>query len=466
MVTTPNTVLPPSRTAPPPPITAAPKEKAPEAAVEDTVEVEEERAPRPHRPIRKALVTAVGWGLAAYNAVSSVPEGIAVGLGAAAGKSDEEIRRTSAGAFTASNTILAGGLGLAVGGPVGLVLGAAAGYIGANVSKYLEVKSGEIEHTIDKSAQKIRDSLAHLDPQEKKFSRTVGGSLMGGWKGLKSTLHDRISGQVMAAGVIDGLGHVVHEMTTTKEEEAIIEPEQPQPAEPQNNGGWLGRLGKTAFGVVCGISGVIINAPGGAIVGAIESLKGPEEKERAQIAKPLMLVATNIGKTLPSAAIGALLGGPVGAAVGTAVGVVTASLTSIIDGKYGFNRGIVREVDKAVAEAHGQEMPKGNLRAYYRAGKGAVVGMMAGVKEGWRLGYKGGVEMLADIVETPKESVGDGEEEDNTDTPEAPTALPAPKPVEKDEEIPTGPRKVGFEEEEKPEPVLDRQLTRRSFLGL
>jgi len=62
-------------------------------------------------------------------------------------------------------------------------------------------------------------------------------------------------------------------------------------------------------------------------------------------------------------------------------------------------------VETAVKRAHGETEVKENLRAYYRAGKGSVVGLSAGVREGWKAGFQGGVEMFGDLLATTPESI-------------------------------------------------------------
>ncbi|MCA9796643.1 MAG: hypothetical protein KC910_32765 [Candidatus Eremiobacteraeota bacterium] len=357
------------------------------------------------RGLRKLLIKAAGWGMAGFNALCGIPEGIAVGLGVARGKSKDQIRGISATTYALSNTVVGGAAGWLVGGPVGMICGAAAGYVAGNIANHLESRS----HSIDTLLDNVTDHVekANKDVAQKNgVGRATRAVVVGAWEGMKTNFElGKTAGSILAAGAADGVDHVIEEMKADKPAEE--QPEKPAKDEPMG----IGKALKMGLGVLCGATGVLINAPGGAIIGALESLKGPDEKERVQIAKPLMLFATNIGKVIPGAVVAGAIGGPVGVAVGTAVGVITASLTSIIDGKYGFNRSVVKEVDKAVSAAHGEDIPRDNLRVFYRAGKGAVVGAMAGLKEGWELGYKSGVDMAEDLASTPKEAV-EQEEED------------------------------------------------------
>ncbi|MGE0494618.1 MAG: hypothetical protein AB7S38_35745 [Vulcanimicrobiota bacterium] len=382
-------------------VVPVPQEKVEIGSPETSTELVAPPAPekKKSRGLRKLLVKAAGWGLAGFNALCGIPEGIAVGLGVARGKSKEQIRAISATSYALSNTVMGGAAGWLVGGPVGMICGAAAGYVAGNIANHLESRSHSIDTLLDNVTEKVDKANKNVS-KNNDVGRATRGALVGAWEGLKTNFElGKTAGTILAAGAADGFDHVIEELKAEKPaEEAADKPLKNQPM-------GIGKALKMGMGVLCGATGVLINAPGGAIIGALESLKGPDETERVQIAKPLMLFATNIGKVIPGAVVAGAIGGPVGVAIGTAVGVITASLTSIIDGKYGFNRAVVKEVDKAVSAAHGEDIPKDNLRVFYRAGKGAVVGAMAGLKEGWELGYKGGIEIAEDLASTPKEAV-------------------------------------------------------------
>ena len=174
---------------------------------------------------------------------------------------------------------------------------------------------------------------------------------------------------------------------------------------------FLTKAAMAVSGGVFGTAGVLINAPGGAVIGTLESLKETKSYVPSQMEKNLMLWSTNVGKFLPAAIVSATFG----VAAGTAIGVATASVTSIIDGRLGVNRKIARPVEEAVKKAHGEEEVRENLRAYYRAGKGAVVGLSAGIREGWKSGFQGGVEVLSDALAATPESVDAGKDEDKAE---------------------------------------------------
>lgn len=375
---------------------AAPS-KADNSDVQETFEQEQAPAPpRRKRQVRKALLDTAGVFMGGYNAVLNIPKGVVVGAAAVKGKSDEAIRKRAANSFAIASTIAGGAIGFVLGGPFGLIGGAASGLISGTISNHLEARSGSMDPFLNQIADSARQS-AGIDPEDENQHdpnawQVFKGAVAGGVKGLtagfkKSFLNSKIA----AAGAADGIEFVVQNRRPPVSKKVTA-----------MGGGAIKTALKAAAGTLFGLAGVLINVPGGAITGALQSLSDTDGKSSAPEAmtKTLMFVGTNVGKLMPSTAAGS-----VGGTAGYAVGAATGSITSIIDGRDGFHKGIVRQVDLALKEAHGEDEAKGNLRAYYRAGKGAVVGAVTGLYEGWRIGYEAGVENMSAIFDLQKQAL-------------------------------------------------------------
>jgi len=326
---------------------------------------------------KQRAVKLAARALAVGHTLCSLPGNVAVGLAAAAGKGADVQRSRAAISYAASSAAVGGALGSLVGGPVGMVCGAFAGYIAGNIGNHLLQRSGLLDRQLEAVSQGIQPDQGLFKTAFKALGKGIGITWNDGQQ----------AGQLAVRGMLDGVANL------------------PPATIPQPDAGSDKGILKKTLGVVCGATGVLINAPGGAVLGALEALNDNDEARHGEIARPLMLVATNVGKVIPGAFVAAVLGGPVGVAVGTAVGVVTASLTSIIDGKSGIHSGITRQVEKAVQEAHEGEPPPQDLQVFYRAGKGAVVGAVSGTKQGWWRGYAGGVNIAADLVSVPGAAV-------------------------------------------------------------
>ena len=330
---------------------------------------------QPVAPAWKRIVLSAASNLLALgHTLCSLPGSIAVGLAARAGVNEEVQRTRSAIAYSTSSTAMGGAMGSLVGGPVGLVCGAFAGYIVGNIGNHLNNRSGLLTRSMDA----IQDASSAS-------GNSLQCSLKAAQAGMRTHWNEgKQAGRLLVEGMLDGA--------------SVPHPPLKAGSQPQG-------VLKKIIGATCGATGVLINAPGGAVAGALAALEEGDETRRSAIARPLMLVATNVGKVIPGAAVAALLGGPVGVAVGTAVGVVTASLTSIIDGKYGIHKGIAGEVERAVKVSQEGHPPAENLQIFYRAGKGAMVGALSGTRQGWQRGYLGGVDIAGDLVSVPRASV-------------------------------------------------------------
>lgn len=375
---------------------------APELADASPVDVKVESEPQEPstkkklaKKLRKGFLSAASTGLGALNAVASIPPGIQIALDTKAGNPSEVKRLNSARISTITSAAGGSAIGAALLGPVGLVVGGVVGYIAGTLGNHLEARSGIGGQSEDKISASVEKSLAESD--------SVWGSakavLTGAVEGAKHGFRDRkVTSKIQMAGMLDGVKDAVEDNLQAKSE-AIPE------LGPQSKHGALARATMLGAGVLFGVAGVAINAPGGLVIGILESLKETQSHIPSQMTKNVMLWATNLGKFLPAAAIGAIIGGPVGIAASTLVGVATASVTSMIDGRLGVNRKIASPVEKAVKEAHGEQEVKENLRAYHRAGKGAVVGLAAGVREGWKAGFQGGVEVVRDALAATPESI-------------------------------------------------------------
>ena len=351
------------------------------------------------RRLRKAFLQAAATGMASYHAVVSLPESIQLGLDTYAGASQDVKKIHTTKLSILSNTMAGGALGCALGGPVGLVCGSVVGFLSGTIANHLASKSGLADRQIDSVSARVSQSVGDQKNPYRKLKAIATGAFYGTQEAFKNR---KTTAKIQLAGTLDGLAHVRQASGSGELSKPLAITATSQTSGP------LSRLLQRATGLICGVSGVMINAPGGMIIGTLESLKETQKGQPSQLSKTTMLLATNVGKFLPAAAVGAILGGPVGIAASTAVGVVTASLDSMIDGRFGVNRRISKPVEKAVNEAHGEENYQENLGAYYRAGKGAVVGFSVGMEQGWKTGYQGGVDIACDLLATPH-TVASGE---------------------------------------------------------
>jgi hypothetical protein len=395
--------------------------------VQDSVDITSSATETPRKPlgqklsrqIRRGFLSAASTGMAALNSILTIPVGIQMGLDtvkdmeterrAAESQSEttetstrtaaEQKRLNAARISTLASTAASGAIGMAVLGPVGLVVGSVVGYLKGMVGNHLEVRSGIADQKMEKISSDVKNTVGSAKGAWAKTKAIFQGATSGAVEGYKTR---KLTSKIQLSGMLDGVGEAVEDWKESKSE----------PVKELADGSEHNAFSQAAMrfsGGLFGTAGVLINAPGGMIIGTLESLKETSSYIPSQMEKNLMLWSTNVGKFLPAAIVSATFG----VAAGTAVGVATASVTSIIDGRLGVNRKIARPVEKAVKEAHGEEGVKENLRAYYRAGKGSVVGLSAGVREGWNAGFQGGVEMLSDalaatpeaIEHTPKEDV-------------------------------------------------------------
>lgn len=409
------------------------EKKAPQAPPEtnvDSVELssaEAVKSPEPQkarknkvsRMLRKGFLSAASTVTAAMHSVLSIPVGMQMGLDTVkqieaerlaspeaqkpeeteSKRSAEEMKRLNAARIsTLASTAAAGAIGMAALGPVGLVVGSVVGYLKGMVGNHLEAKSGIREQKMQKITADVKQSVGDstgLWARAKAMLKGASSGAVAGYKTRKTT------SKIQLSGMLDGIGEAVEDWKESKS----------KPVKELSDASDHNPLSKAAMrvsGSLFGTAGVMINAPGGMIIGTLESLKETPSYIPSQMEKNLMLWSTNVGKFLPAAIVSATFG----VAAGTAVGVATASVTSIIDGRLGVNRKIAQPVEKAVKEAHGEEEVKENLRAYYRAGKGAVVGLSAGVREGWNAGFQGGVEMMSDLLAATPEAIETSDKDD------------------------------------------------------
>ena len=380
----------PPAEAPPQPVeTAAP-------ATEDHVEITSTTAQEPTRShklsrmIRKSFLSAASTGMAAMNSILSIPVGIQMGLDTvkeieverksaeqdstptpetSPRSADEQKRLNAARISTLASTAASGAIGMAILGPVGLVVGSVVGYLKGMIGNHLEVRSGIADQKMEKMTSDIKSTVGESTGAWAKTKAIFRGAQTGAVQGYKTR---KMSSKIQLSGILDGVGEAIEDWKESK-----AEPVKGLSKQSEHNA--LAKAAMRFSGSVFGTAGVLINAPGGAVIGTLESLKETSSYIPSQMEKNLMLWSTNVGKFLPAAIVSATFG----VAAGTAVGVATASVTSIIDGRLGVNRKIARPVEKAVKEAHGEEEVKENLRAYYRVGKGSVVGLSAGIREGW-----------------------------------------------------------------------------------
>ena len=381
-----------------------------DAAVE-----EKSRRHKLSRMIRKGFLSAASTGMAALNSILSIPVGMQIGLDtlkenhadskppetevkqAEGQRSPQELKRLNAARISTIASSTGGSVvGMALLGPVGLVVGGVVGYLAGTTGNHLETRSGIADQKMDKITADVKEAVGDSQGLWAKAKAILRGGASGAVQGYKTR---KTTSKIQLSGMLDGVGEAVKDWKESKSEPV-------KPLQDDSEHGLLTKAAMTLAGGVFGTAGVMINAPGGAIIGTLESLKETKSYIPSQMEKNLMLWSTNVGKFLPAAIVSATFG----VAAGTAVGVATASVTSIIDGKMGVNRKIARPVEQAVKEAHGEEEVKENLRAYYRAGKGSVVGLSAGIREGWKAGFQGGVEMLSDVLATTPEAIETSEE--------------------------------------------------------
>jgi hypothetical protein len=361
---------------------------------EDTVDTNSSQS-KLGRKLKKGFMSAASSTMGAVNALTSIPEGIQIGLDTKAGKSDEVKRLNAARVSTLTSVAASSAVGALVLGPVGFVVGGVVGYLKGTIGNHLEARSGVADAKIDDVTKAVEESVG----ESKGVWGSVKAMARGAVEGAKHGFHDRkVTSKIQLSGTLDGIKEAVKDSQTA-------DPDRFTELEENSEHNKLSQLAMRGAGILFGTAGVMINAPGGLVIGILESLKETSSYVPSQMTKNTMLWATNVGKFLPAAAIAGILGGPIGIAASTAVGVATASVTSMIDGRLGVNNKIARPVKEAVKEAHGEQELKENLRAYYRAGKGATVGLVAGVREGWKSGYRGGVEMIRDVIAATPESI-------------------------------------------------------------
>lgn len=348
---------------------------------------EEVKPKRGKRKLRAGTARAAGavWG--AFNACNGVAQGLVAGYMANREYSPGSIRKAVAATQLSCSVLGGAALGTLVGGPAGLVCGAAAGYVAGSLENYMEHRSQQLDQLLEHLETRIDRTTEE--------ARGVWGTVkaMGvgavtasklGWR------HGNVSGSSVAAGAMAGVRHL-------REEKCEDSGQRPQPKS----------LLERASGLLFGAAGVLINGPAGAVLGALESVHHSEKPEPTGLSRHLLLLATNLGKVLPGVLVGSMVPGPVGILAGTVVGVLTASITSMVDGRRGFHPGLVRAVRGAVDDSHGEEECPDSARVFFRGGKGAVVGLVTGVREGWKTGYDAGIQLLRDGLSGPEISVGE-----------------------------------------------------------
>lgn len=260
----------------------------------DSVSLSHPPAPR----WKQRAVNLAAWALAAGHTLCSLPGNVAVGLAVAAGQGADVQRSRAAITYAARSAAVGGALGSLVGGPVGMVCGAIAGYIPGNISNHLLQRSGLLDRQLEAVSQGVQPGQGQRHHLERRQAgRPTGRARNAG---------PRPSGNDSSARTGQRQGHL----------EANVGCRLRSHRRTDQRTRWSR--------------------------GALEALRDNDEAKRGEVARPLMLVATNVGKVIPGAFVAPVLSGPVGVAVGTAVGVVTASLTSIIDGKSGIHSGITR----------------------------------------------------------------------------------------------------------------------------
>lgn len=367
-------------------------ERTPEQEQEFQAELAKERRVR---KMRKRGLAAASVVLGSVNALASIPKGIQLGLDTVKGTSEEKKVLNEARISTLTAVSSSSLAGLTVAGPVGLVVGGVVGYVAGTLGNHLASRSGTGGADRKHISEAVEKSVGESKGLWGKTKAIYRGAVEGAKRGYQTRA---TTSKIQLSGMLDGVEAAIQQVSESKGTE---HPE----FSPDSKHGLFKQAMLLAGGVLGGVAGVAINAPGGMVTGVLESLKETKSYVPSDMEKSLMLWATNVGKFLPAAAVSATLGGAVGIAASTAVGVTTASLASIIDGRLGVNRKIAGPVQRAVKEAHGEEDVKENLRAYYRAGKGAVVGLAAGIHEGWKAGFKGGMEIVDGTVASIPEAV-------------------------------------------------------------
>lgn len=376
----------------------------------DKVETSSEKRPFPSkvaRLTRKSVARVAGVVSGTFSAVKNIPVGFAQGVEKALHPDhDVSVRKKNISKIATMQSVVAGSaVGALLLGPVGLVLAGAGGYIGSVTGNYLDNKAGLMDSLISRVDSAVDNQINKLPKKEEStsFRKALNAGFTGAFEGAKEGWDKgRHIGSGTAAGFMSGAKFIAKDIKdNTREVQKEIKLKKELGIKNQDKHGILGKVVRAVMGTVAGVSGVMLNVPGGMVEGSLAAVE--PGFHRKDITRPLLLIATNAGKILPPALAGAALGGPVGAAVGTAVGLITGSLTTLIDGKFGFNRGIINKIDRAIGEAVEDGSERG-FALYHNATKGAFVGAYAGLKEGWSLGYKGGSEIVDGIFETPFEA--------------------------------------------------------------
>jgi hypothetical protein len=180
---------------------ALPKTKAESVQAEssapveqDTVEIstdskptEETQKSRKHklsRMIRKGFLSAASTGMAALNSILSIPVGMQMGLDTLkeieaerkapqTGKpeqteqkrSPEELKRLNAARISTIASSTGGSIiGMALLGPVGLVVGGVVGYLTGTTGNHLETRSGIADQKMEKITADVKDSVGQAAP--------------------------------------------------------------------------------------------------------------------------------------------------------------------------------------------------------------------------------------------------------------------------------------------------------------
>jgi len=398
------------------------KNKAP-VMPKDKVEISDSKQEAPKRPLpskmarmaRKSISHVTGTINGAITALSNIPTGM-IEAGNRVLHPEKDIATRKKGIInraTRTSALAGAAIGCVAFGPVGLVIGTATGYIHGTISRYLDNKAHVTDNIIDRVDKKVDETIQNLPKKEdsSKFRKLLNATVRGGVEASKEGWRSgKVIGAGVGAGLISGSGFIARDIKdSAKDIQILAKSEVVGKSSNSETKSIFGKMFEVGMGIVCGVSGVIINVPGGAIEGALQSVE--RGSERKEITRPLLLFSTNAGKIIPPAIVGASIGGPAGAAVGTAVGLVSGSLTTIIDGRYGFNRQIVRQIDSAIDEVvdDAGNSPEGH-RVYHNSAKGAIVGAYAGLKEGWTLGYRGGKEFAHGLFNTPNEVINKEEE--------------------------------------------------------
>ena len=349
------------------------------------------------RKVRKGFLEVASVGVGLHGALSTGIQGIQTGIDVKMGRDPEKIALNSARISTLTSVLSGTSIGLAVMGPVGLVVGGVVGYISGTIGNHLDSRSGNGAQRQENITKAVEKSLGDSEGLWGATKAVATGAIQGAKDGFKGR---RMTAKIQLAGMLDG----VEESADYWREAKVDDPINMDVGKDEAG---LSKLLKTAGGLVLGVAGVLINAPGGAVIGVLESLKETKSYIPSKMTQSLVLLATNVGKFIP-ATIATVVGGP---AVGTAVGLATGSVASSADGHFGVNRKILTPVENAVDKAHGEEAHQESLRAYYRAGKGAVVGFSAGVREGWKVGFQGGVDMVNNALASTPEAIEKDEKE-------------------------------------------------------